>query len=271
MAAFRLYSQLDTFNGQDGQLLPFGKLKFYEAESTIPKDVYGGPTLSPNNGPEIDLDASGRPSLDIWGEGSYFVELYDSDDVKQGEADHVEIPGGAALDIPIPNEGEFITGDGSQFLLDEIREVPDPTGSANRVLGTDGTILQWVSQPEIPQPEIVIDASSFRAGISSSTTKYIIQEGSDTAPSSNYVITDKTVTFPKEFASTPKVFIEVTQGAVTLGGYLTDHSVTDKSTTGFTAHFNSDHGNASGSSDIGSPISFDWMAIGRIVIEEEEP
>ncbi len=269
MAAFRLYSKLHTFYGQDGQLLAFGKLKFYEAASAIPKDVYGGPTLSPNNGPEIDLDASGRPDLDIWGEGSYFAELYDSDDVKQGEADHIQIPGGAALDIPIPNEGEFITGDGSQFLVAEIRQVPDPTGSANKVLGTDGTVLQWVAQPEIPQPEIVIDSSSFRAGTSSSTTKYIIQEGSDTAPSSNYVITDKIVTFPKEFASPPRVFLEVTQGAVTLGGYLTDHSVTDKTTTGFTAHFNSDHGTATGSADIAAPISFDWVAFGRIVIEEE--
>ncbi len=75
--------------------------------------------------------------------------------------------------------------------------------------------------------------------------------------------------FPQGICIPPKVFLEVTQGAVTLGGYLTDHSVTDKTTTGFTAHFNSDHGTATGSADIAAPISFDWVAFGRIVVEEE--
>lgn len=270
MAAFRLYSKLHTFYGQDGQLLAFGKLKFYEAASTIPKDVYGGPTLSPNNGPEIDLDASGRPDLDIWGEGSYFAELYDSDDVKQGEADHIQIPGGAALDIPIPNEGEFITGDGSQFLVAEIRQVPDPTGSANKVLGTDGTVLQWVAQPEIPEPDIVVTATSTRVGISSSTTKALTQMGSDTAPATNYVISEKEVTFPVPFAAPPPyVGITVTKSNVTANGYGTDIAAINITATGFTASFNSDHGDApAGAADIISPFGFIWFAAGTVVVED---
>lgn len=268
MAAFRLYSQLDTFNGQEGQLLTFGKLKFYEAESSIPKDVYGTQDLTPNNGPEIDLDASGRPALDIWGEGSYFVELYDSDDVKQGEADHVEIPGGAALDIPIPDEGEFLTGDGSQFLTAAIRQVPDPTGSANKVLGTDGTALSWVAQPTIPQPDIVIAAGKFQAGTSASTTKFLIQTGTDTAPATNWVISEKTVTFPIPFVSPPFVKVAQNKGSVTQGGYSCDVAETNITATTFNASFNSDHGDApAGAADIAAPFAFSWFAAGLVVVE----
>ena len=82
------------------QLLPGGYLKFYSAGTTTPKDVFGEKALTTNNSSTIALDASSRPSLDVWGSGAYFVEIYDTDDNKQGEADNVEIPGGEATAFP---------------------------------------------------------------------------------------------------------------------------------------------------------------------------
>ena len=134
MSAFRLFSKLNTLYGLTGQLLAGGQLKFYDAGTTTARNVYGNLALSVNNGSTVTLDSSGRPSVDVWGTGSYFVEAYSSAGVKQGEADNVLIPGGTgAAVIPALQSGKYLTNNGSVYLWSTIREMPDPTGQDGKV------------------------------------------------------------------------------------------------------------------------------------------
>jgi len=273
-AAFRLFSELETFYGQSGQLLAGGYLKFYTAGTTTPKNVYGEEALSTNNGSTVDLDSSGRPSVDVWGSGSYFVELYDADDVKQGEADDVQVPGGEATALPALSAGKFLTNDGSVMSWADIRQVPDPTGSASKVLGTDGTSLTWVALPETPEavdPEIVVDDTdkTFQAGVSDDTTKYFAQYGSDSATATLSKGTSKTITFPTEFAATPWfVSIAPTISAATPSGALVDWSITGLSSTGCTVNFNVSDDDSNSDWKIAYSITFLWKAEGVITVTE---
>lgn len=267
-AAFRLFSELETFYGQSGQLLAGGYLKFYTAGTTTPKNVYGEEALSTNNGSTVDLDSSGRPSVDVWGSGSYFVELYDADDVKQGEADDVQVPGGEATALPALSAGKFLTNDGSVMSWATIRQVPDPTGSASKVLGTDGTALIWqeITDPAVPDPEIVVDEGRFQGGVSTNETKHLTLYGSASAAASGTLQTSVAVVFSETFSTIPAIVLSPTGGGVTPGGCFVRHSVTAVSTSGFTANFSTKTGGTSadnfGNSNITSAVAFDWAAFG---------
>lgn len=267
-AAFRLYSELDTFYGQSGQLLPGGYLTFCEAGTTTPKDVFGEEALSTNNGSTVALDSSGRPSVDVWGSGSYFVELFDADDVKQGEADDVQIPGGEATALPALSADKFLTNDGAVMSWAVVRQVPDPTGSANKVLGTDGTALTWVAQaelPDIPDPEIVVDdtAKSFQAGVSDDPTKLLIQTGSGSATATGTQSSSASITFPVAYGTAWQVLITPSVSSCTPNGGLPQFSVTGLTTTGCTVNFyTGDENNGGSSNHITSAIDFKWTALG---------
>lgn len=140
--AFRLYPQFQTFFGELGQLLAGGQLRFFEDDTVTPKDVFGDQALTVNNGTTVTLDSSGRPDVQIWGTGEYFVEVYDSLGVKQGEDIAVESGAGGAS-IPALVNGYFLTNDGAILQWGAVRQVPDPSGNSGRVLGTDGTVLIW--------------------------------------------------------------------------------------------------------------------------------
>jgi len=255
-AAFRLYSKLDTFWGLTGQLLSGGYLKFYSAGTTTPKDVFGELGLTTNNGPQIALDASGRPSVDVWGSGSYFVEIYDADDVKQGEADNVQIPGGEATALPTLVDGEYLTNDGAVMSWAEIRQVPDPTGHSDEVLSSDGTTLTWIPKPS--------DGDAGGDPITDSR----IQSGSSSVSGGSGKTVTKAVTFPVAYSASPKVYIQLTGAAPTASGAYPKDSVTAISTTGFTVTFNTTTGGTSADSYSGSDITgtqaFDWLAIGTV-------
>lgn len=259
-AAFRLYSKMDTFWGDEGQLLPGGSLRFYIANTTTPKDVYGDKALSTNNGASVTLDASGRPEHDIWGSGSYFVEIYDNDDVKQGEADNVEIPGGEASALPALSADKFLTNDGSVMSWAEIEQVPDPTGSANKILGTDGTTISWVDRPAngADATNVGADASSFHVD-----DMYVVT-GSATGTSVGGRTQDVSVTFGTAFTSTPVfVGIQVTSSSLSSAGNMPSWSVTTSSTTGFTVKFTMGELDDSQSKyNFNAGVAFKYVAIG---------
>jgi hypothetical protein len=276
-AAFRLYSELDTFYGQSGQLLAGGYLTFCEAGTTAPKDVFGEEALSTNNGSTVALGSSGRPAVDVWGSGAYFVELFDADDVKQGEADDVQIPGGEATALPALSAGKFLTNDGSIMSWAGVRQVPDPAGNASKVLGTDGTDLVWVSQPSAPpappDPEIVVSTTpnkSFQAGVSDDETKFYAQFGTGSAPATGAKGTSTNIDFPVEFAALWHVNVTPTISAATPSGALVDVSVTGSSATGFTANFNVSDDDNNSSWKISNTITFTWAAFGVLTVEAEE-
>lgn len=263
MPAFRLYSQLQTFFGSDGQLLADGYLKFYEAGTATPADVFGDSGLGVNNGPTVDLDGSGRLVDPVWGDtaDSYFVEIYDADDVKQGEEDDVSPPGGAGQTIPIPDVGEFITGDGVQFLLETIRQVPDPTGQSDKVLGNDGTSAGWVTGPSDGA-----DADN----VGSTATEFYIGNmrgvmGTGTGTNGGGRTQDVSITFATAFTVTP-VFIHVIPTSATLStwGNMPSAAITAKSTTGFTVRFTlGELDDSQAGFDFNAGVPFMYLALGE--------
>jgi hypothetical protein len=225
--------------------------------------VYGDKELSVNNGSTVDLDASGRPGVDVWADtdDSFKVELYDADDVKHGEIDDLEVPGGAGQTIPVPDSGEFLTGDGTNFSVATIREVPDPTGNADKTLSTDGTDLNWIAKPADGADASNVGATSteFHVG-----DMYVVS-GTGTGSSSGGRTQTVNVTFGTAFTSTP-VYVGVTPSDTSLStfGNMPSWSVTAKSTTGFTVKFTMGELDDSQSGfDFNSAVDFAYVAVGE--------
>ncbi|HHW4682068.1 MAG TPA: gp53-like domain-containing protein [Xylella sp.] len=210
-----------------------------------------------NNGAVIPLDSSGRPDVDVWGDGAYFVEVFDTLGVKQGEADHVSIPGGGSLTIPVLDSGKFLTNNGAVLLWSSIREVPDPTGMGGKVLGTDGENLLWQLLPHPPDPQYTISTDVIKIGA------FMIQFGRDSAPASGNSATLKIVTFPKPFNGTP-YFVKASVTAVrATSSSLVAESVSGASATSATFNFVTADSKEKNSDVILSPIPFDWVAFGQ--------
>jgi hypothetical protein len=266
MPAFRPLPPLFTFHGLTGQLLPDGYLKFYVAGTTTPANVYGDEAMETNNGPTIQLDASSRANVQIWGDTavSYDVEIYAADDSIQGSAENLSVPGGTGTAIPELVDGEFITSDGSQLLFAAIRQVLDPTGQNNKILGVVGDALAWVAKPANGAngtSDTSATSTSFKVG------SFLGQTGSDTAPASSNKTTTKNVTFAKAYDSAP-VFIGIdpVDGGNTPSGVFPIWNVTARSTTGFTVTFDTTTGGTSADnqagSDITDAINFKYFALG---------
>ena len=261
MTAFRLFSRLNTFYGITGQLLAGGVLRFYDAGTTTPRDVYGDPGLAINNGVAVELDSSGRPDVDVWGDGAYFVEVFDSLGVKQGEADNVQVSGDSGQSIPAMEAGKFLTNNGAVLLWAGIREVPDPTGQSGKQLGTDGETIFWEAKPVIPEPpepDWQTGSSKLKLG------DVLLQWGTDSAPASGSTSTVKAATFGVAFAEAP-YFVAVTPilGTITANGSLVCGTATNLATGGFTANFGlADDDNKSWKA-INVAVPFRWFAIGK--------
>lgn len=267
MAAFRIYSKIDTFWGQTGQLLSGGQLRFFDAGAITPRNVFGNEELTVNNGSTVTLDSSGRPNVDVWGSGEYFVELYDAQGVKQGEADDVQEQGAASASIPAQagNSGKFLSTNGTSLTWQAVRQVPDPTGQTGKILGNDGVNLIWRTAPVDGAPgasaDIVVDATSVIVGDGTDRMRFLTGTGS--ASASGGRTTSVAITFASAFAAAP-VFVGImpTISVITGVGYAPVPSATNITTTGFTANFdvNADQSGA----NISVPVTFQWVAIGDV-------
>lgn len=273
--AFRLYSALHTFFGEQAQALFNGELRFFEEDTVTPKAVYADEALTISNGFVVLLDASARPDEALWGSGNYFVEIYDGPDptgVKQGE-DIVQEPGGAALTIPIPEAGEYLGGDGSQLMAIEGRFVPDPTGHANDYLQTDGTNVLWAdgpADPDITVP-VTVTATSMRVGATGSDFYFEQRPAADLSVSgAGLKVQTHSPTFavPFKTGTTPDVFIELTGAGPTGANIFPKHSITAVSATGFTVTFSMLTGGTSSdefpASDMDGDITYTYTAIGVV-------
>jgi hypothetical protein len=84
--------------------------------------------------------------------------------------------------------------------------------------------------------------------------------GSAIAPASHANQTSVAVSFGTTFSAAPKVFIEVTSGAVAGSGALVSYLSTVATTTGCTVYFDLAEG-AGSPSTIDNPVAFSWVAI----------
>lgn len=256
--------------------IPNGKVYFYEIGTTTEKDTwsdYAGGVPNLNSNPVL-LDSSGRPSTEIWLDGEYSVAVFDADDaVTPINTFDLRPAADDAASIPIPEDDEYLGGNGSEYIAKTYRGLPDPTGLVGWSVVSDGGA--WVPQapteaPEIPEPDIVITLTpnkSVRIGVSDDTTKFLGKFGSDTvAPSGTKTVT-KSITFDEPFSANPWfVGIMVTSGAATSAGAWPTWAITSLSTTGFTVTFNIPDDDDRSQWKISNTINFGWEARGTVVV-----
>lgn len=268
MPGFRILDQFPVFLDRLGVPASGGRLEFYEAGTSTPKDVYGDPDLTVNNGPTVLIGTDGRSVHDIWGDGAYYIRLLAADNTLIADADDVAIPGGAGAAIPAMEAGKFLTNDGSVYIWAAIYQLPDPTGSANKILGTDGVNFIWQDPPKTPDPavsDVAVTATSF--SISDGTKKVLVQTGTGTAPNVGGRDTSVDITFPTAFNANP-MWIGITPryaGTVSAYGNAPIPHVGNRSATSFTAAFAAGERDDTNSGfNFNAEIPFDWIAVGLV-------
>lgn len=259
MARFRLFKPFTSFFTDQGTLNTGGYFRFFETGTSTPKDVYDAPEAGTNLGSEVDIDVSGRPEDDIWGEGVYRVRMYDENDVLQDEFDNVqaEAPDDDILPDPAGNAGKTLVSDGAAYVLEDIsgRLLPDPTGHADEFVTTDGETysLAPIEIPEAPELDLSaagLDFNQSEAG-SVTTASY-----SDRSASVN-------VTYAKDWDEAPEVYVTVTSGPHSAAGNQPTVKVTNKTTTGCAITFTlSELDDADAEWDFNSNVTADWRAFG---------
>ncbi|MDQ3040528.1 MAG: hypothetical protein M3R16_12115, partial [Pseudomonadota bacterium] len=156
---------------------------------------------------------------------------------------------------------QFLTGDGTNYALVTVREVPDPTGQANKILSTDGTNTFWIAKPAdgINGAPGVANITNSAGGVILGAAR--IQWGTGTAPASGNDYATATITFPVAFSAVP-YFVTPSVGIVSATGVsLVAYSVTGISAAGATINFNNADRHFV-DSDIVNAITFTYLAIG---------
>lgn len=236
-----------------------GSLTFYEIGTTNLKDTWSDYDQEILNENPVPLDSSARTDTQVWGEGEYTIVLRnEAGEIVWTRDWRPEQAGSEAL--PPKESGKFLTTDGSQWLLEDILQVPDPTGFSGRILSTDGANLLWVPMPETPEPpDVPIDSGSNYAEFGDT----LIQWGTGTAPATGTDFSNDNITFGKSFAEPPP-FVAVTVATNNINGTsLVAIGVTGISTGGCTVDFNNADRHYQGSSKLTGPIPYMWMAMGK--------
>lgn len=256
--AFRLFDPFQVFTDQHGQLASGGSLNFFVTGTTTPKDVFSDPGLTVNLGNVVQIGSDGRPVSDIWGSDSYRARLLDASSVQIGpDRDSIAIPGGGAAALPtpfIPNA--LLSNDGSLPLWLTTILMPDPTGHANNVLGTDGTAVFWQTLASLGIPPVTLNPNSYQIG------KLLIQTGNGTVTASGTTVCNASITFPTAYAGAPWCKASPT-GTGLNNSWVPAVMETGIGTSGFTATFDSNSG-FPGQGLFTAAQPYSWIAIGLI-------
>ncbi len=240
-----------------------GSLEFCEVGTTTLKDTWSDPDKTVPNQNPVQLDSSGRADTHIWLDGAYTITLRDGDGAVVWTRD-VDSGQGSGATIPALVTGQFLTNDGSNLIWQDVRQVPDPSGSADYILGTDGSNLIWKAPPEAPPAAEVtsVDRVVIKTG---GDTDWQILKGTGTAPASGLNQTTLAVTFANAFktGTVPNVTITPAPGGQP-GGPVCTYVTATPTATGFTAGFDVAEGN-SGQQNIVNPVVFQWIAQGPVV------
>lgn len=266
--AFRPLDPFQVYTDLTGKLAAGGNLHFYTAGTTTDADVYGDEALTVNNGPIIAIGTDGRAVDDIWADGtlSYRCRIYASDGTLIRDRDNISLPGAGSATLPEMVAGEFLTNDGTNWLMAAIRQALDPTGAANKVMGSDGTNLQWVDKPA----NGANGAAGTNAAVTVTPTSvkwsngtgdlFFIQGGSDSAPASGVPSTSKSVTFVTPFKALLGVYVISTSNTYATDGKLVIPAITSKTTSGFTVGLDTN----TTTDNVFAAVPFDWIAFGTV-------
>jgi hypothetical protein len=269
MASSVFHDPRPVYFTSTGQPCAGGSLKFFATGTTNPQDVYSDADLSTNIGAVVALGSDGRSSTNIFTDDSltYRAQLFDANGSLQFDVDPINPAASSGNTIPDLIAGYFLSNDGTQPLWDIVRQLPDPTGQANKIVSTDGTNFTWIAAPS--------DGAAGAAGTNANVTVtptsvkwnngsgnlFFIQTGTGSAPASGIPSTGVDITFPVAFNATP-VFVKVTVTSNTFAneGKLVNDAVTTKTATGFSVKFDTN----TSSDSIISAVPFDWIAFGTI-------
>lgn len=269
MAAYNFNDPAPVFQNILGTAhLATGSLTFYAIGTTTPKDTWNDPDMAPANvnANPLNLDSSGRPTVDVFMDGEYTVKLTDGPDGTGSTIWTRDIVPGvdAGLSIPALVNGEFLTNDGATLQWDAIRQVPDPTGQSGKALTSTGSGTTWTPFPSAPTLDVVIGANSLRVGDGSSSTKVLFQRGSGEAAATGTRETFASAVFDTPFTTLWHISIE-TQGSG-FPGDIPRHSQSASAVTGFTVRFTTGENSTSSVWDINSPIPFTYLAVGTVTV-----
>lgn len=269
MSSFRILNQAPQYLLADGTVNAGGKLQFFETDLSTPKDTWSDEAMTTLNSNPVVMDAAGRSLTDIWGDGEYGVKMMDADDVVIWTRNNVKASNAEPLAIPALQDGEFLTNNGSVLQWQTIIQVPDPTGHADDILYSDGTLAYWgapPAEPDIPDPDIVVDSESFRAGVSSDNTKFFMLTGTGSAPSTGTKSTTVSVPFDPTFDALWNVIITPTVSSATPSGAIPTLSVTGwtpgNASSSVTVNFNIPDDDSTSNWKFNSAVTFAWTAIG---------
>lgn len=254
--SYRFFNPAPVFMDLLGlQPLAGGQLAFYEIGTTTPKGTWSDPDLAiPNTNP-VQLDSSGRANVNIWLDGGYSVRLLDSlgatvwtRDLNGGD--------GAGAAIPALLTGQFLTNDGSTLQWSDIRQVPDPTGSSGKILGTDGTSLIWQA-PATP-PTVPTSGDGFtKVGTN------LEQWGVQTMAATNTQSAIMSFNFPIAYAEVPRIFVNIQKGGAIVAAGFTGVLKASPSVTGATVEWNTGVETQAVANRLVSPFEFSWFAVGK--------
>lgn len=269
MSSFRLLNQAPVYLLADGSVNNGGKLFMYETDLTTPKNTWSDEAMTTLNSNPVEMDAAGRTLTDVWMEGEYGVVMTDADDVVIWTRNNVKQSGDAGAVIPALQDGEFLSNDGSTLSWQPILQVPDPTGHSGQVLYSDGSLPYWAAlpvTPDPPDPDIVVAALSFLAGVTDDNTKFFVIAGNDVAPNSGTKVTNKNVTFATPFDALWGVLVCITTTSTTPSAEIPTWSVTGwvqgNPASGCTVNFNIPDDDSSANHKFNSTVPFAYIAFG---------
>lgn len=233
-----------------------GSLQFYDKGTTTPKGTWSDSDLTVANQNPVPLDSSGRANTNIWLDGGYTVVLRAADGTSVWTRDVDDGAAGGAT-IPALQNGQFLTNDGSNVLWSPVLQVPDPTGSSNKVLGTDGANLIWEAKPEAP----VLPVENFNGAVKIGTM--MIQWGTSSLAASGQTVGGGSVNFGRAFSAPPVVTAQSNTGAATAEGQIPVFAITATSATGFSVQVHTDDFGRNGAR-ITSAVPYSWIAVGAV-------
>lgn len=262
MAAFRPLGQFVQYLTDSGAVNASGTIETFETDLTTNKLTYSDPALTVPNPFIIPLDSSGRPEVDVWGDGAYGMVMKTVLGVTITTLNNIQSDSPVVDQIPALVADQFLTNNGSVLLWSPILQVPDPTGLANYTLTSDGDNAVWTAPAAAPD-QTTITINTNEVSFSDGTNTFSTQYGTASAPASGNRNTQVAVVYPIPFTTAkgaPK--ITQTNDGVTSNGSVPTQTVTAYSVTGFTVRFNIFDDDTNPGWDIIDPVTFAWEASG---------